>query len=351
MGSDASPDLDHGPEVFETSDVESEAGLDLQEEQNESIARDPLALAQDAAASYESSAINDELTLADFLGTVSRRLGQSGYSVERAGESRRQKLSRIALELEELLKEEGDLEIEELGKQLEVLTSKDRVDPELDLGISGVFKDIDAALKVKENVEPTAGDEVLRLEKRIAELEDLVGTTEEPPSSLRNALNNASRKVSVLYDHESELSAVKAEIKLLNKEMELLATNRRMAQVASGSKEPVSVQISFEHKVSSLYDRLAEFDRANTTVPLILTRLRSLNRVHAESGHAIECVSNLDKTLAELAQDMKKWDESIDKIDKSINEQSEAFGRNSEVFQKKMNAVLERIEKLEGQGS
>lgn len=341
-----SAEEDHGPEVFETSDVESESGTNHVEESSESIARDALAPPLDAVSSYESSALSDELTLVDFLGNVARRLAQSGYNVEKLGETRKQKMARIARELEELEKEEPS-EVEVLAGKFRELKAGDEKNGDFDLGVGDVFKNIESALKEKSKKEHSESNEVLRLEKRIAELEEAIGANEDTPTSIRNILNNASRKVNVLYDHEEEIAAVQTEIKLLSKDMEALAANRRMALISSGSKEPPVVPISFDHKVSSLYDRLGEFDRVNTIVPLMIARLRSLNSVHAESGHAVECVATLDKTLSSLALDMKKWDESVDKIDKSLVEQSEAFEKNAEVFQKKMVDVMRRIDQIE----
>ncbi|KAM3124114.1 hypothetical protein CJJ07_002515 [Candidozyma auris] len=343
-----SPEIDHGPEVFETSDVESEPGIKKVEEPNESIARDPLASAQDAAANYENSVISDELTFVDFSGNVSRNLANSGYNVQRLYESRQQKLSRIAFELEELEKDGKSSEITELGKVLEKLRKSESQEGGIELAVGELFQNIDAALKKPTTEsESKKPDEVLQLEKRIAELEQLVGTAEEPPTSLRNAINNATRRVSVLYDHEFELDKVKEEIRSLSKEMENFATAKRVAQVASGSDGPVALQVDFEHKVAALYDRLPEFDKVNSTVPLMLNRLKSLHHVHSESGHAVECVSALDKMLSEMSLDMKKWDEAIDKVDKSITQQQAAFESNAVVFDKKMCALLERIKKQE----
>lgn len=341
-----SAEEDHGPEVFETSDVESESGTNHVEESSESIARDALAPPLDAISSFESSALSDELTLVDFLGNVARRLAQSGYNVERLGETKKQKLARIARELEELEKEEPS-EVEVLAGKFRELKAGEERASDFDLGVGEIFKCIESALKEKSTTEHSDSNEVLRLEKRIAELEEAIGSNEDTPTSVRNILNNASRKVNVLYDHEEEIAAVQTEIKQLSKDMEALAANRRMAQISSGSKEPPVVPISFDHKVSSLYDRLSEFDKVNAIVPLMIARLRSLNSVHAESGHAVECVATLDKTLSSLALDMKKWDDSVDKIDKSLVEQSEAFEKNAKVFQKKMEDVISRIDQIE----
>ncbi|PVH18479.1 uncharacterized protein CXQ87_001407 [Candidozyma duobushaemuli] len=319
-----SAEEDHGPEVFETSDVESESGTNHVEESSESIARDALAPPSDAVSSYESSALSDELTLVDFSGNVARRLAQSGYNVEKLGETRKQKLARIARELEELEKEEPS-EVEVLAGKFRELKAGEEKSGDFDVGVGDIFKNIESALKERSTKEYSESNEVLRLEKRIAELEEAIGSNEDTPTSIRNILNNASRKVNVLYDHEEEIAAVQTEIKSLSKDMEALAANR----------------------LSSLYDRLTEFDRVNAIVPSMIARLRSLNSVHAESGHAVECVATLDKTLSSLASDLKKWDDSVDKIDRSLVEQSEAFEKNAKVFQKKMEDVMSRIDKIE----
>lgn len=343
-------DEEHGPEVFETSDVESETGPVQPEEANENIARDPLAPPQSAVSSYEKSTLSDELTLVDFLGSVALRLASSGYNVERLRETKKQRIARIAQELEELEKEgpnEVDLLIEKFGQ----LKAEKSTKLSADLVLGEVFTKIDKALKKTGGSGAAEPNNVLDLERRIAELEDVIGSNEETPSSIRNIVNNTSRKVTVLYDHKDELATVKKEIQLLSKEMEVLATNRRMAQIASGSKDAPVLLVSFDQKVSSFYDRLAEFERVNSTVPLIIARLRSLNVVHSESGHAVQCVVNLDKTLATLALDMKKWDESVEKIDKSVEEQGRVFEGNVAVFEKKMNDVMERIGQLEARKS
>lgn len=346
MDPEDSPDLDHGPEIYETSDVESETLLSHKDDPNENIARDPLVLAKDASSAFEASVITDDLAYIDFLGTVAQSLTRLGYNVG-ATETRLQKLARIAQELDQLQKADQTSEIDQLRLKLAGLKGLQGLDAEFDMRISEIFQEIDSALAPIADVETQKTVDVLRLEERIAQLEDMVGSGDEPPASLQNAIKSLARKVSILFDHESELEAVKTEIKLLTKEMEALAASKRMAQVTSGSKEPVNLPISFDHKVSALFDRLAEFDKVNSTVPHIIARLKSLNHIHNESGNAVECVTTLDTTLGAICQDMKKWDESIEKIDQSIQKQSSAFDRNTEVFERKMEAVLERISKLE----
>lgn len=344
-------DSDPGPEVFESSDVE-EASPPLRPEQskNEDIISENVHL-ENAKSRYETAELSGELTLVDFLGAVNRSLGDSGFPIRRAYETRRQKLARIAAELEELQTGPEEPELKDMVQQLEELVKQKNTEPtDLEKHTSEVFQEITEQLQ-RVSIEKTTQNESTRppiaeLEKRLRDVENAIG--EDPGGkNIRLLLNDLGRKVDVIYDPQFELDPIRNEIRALNEELEGLLANKRRVEVVTGKQPPARSSVPFESKINYLYDKLPAFEEISTTVPYILTRLRSLNRVHAETTSAVSTVTDLANILGVLKDDMAHWNRSLDTVNTSLDKQNEQFANNAAVFEEKLAQAETRVAQLE----
>lgn len=347
---------DTGPEVFETSDVDSVHELAAPEEVSDDVDRNVLN-PQRAKLHFEHNVITDTVDVADFLGTLARGgLFQSGYTVRRTNETASQKLARIQAELEELKKEKvHDNEVDRLTLDLENLLEDSQPVPTLHgERLRTVFKKLNAQLANTQKVPASlttatykkADAEVLELEKRLCSLEDIVGVSDlQSAKSVRNHINDLSRKVDVLYDPEFNLAHIKGEIKNLSKEMDELNAKRRLAHLTQNDVS-IKPSIPFDTKVDSIYEVLPAIENTITIVPHLVSRLKTLHQVHADMAHSVSAVSELDKTIESIQLDMKSWSDNLDQVNSAIDVHTALFAQNKVSVEKKFTDLEKRLSEL-----
>ncbi|ODV78729.1 uncharacterized protein CANTADRAFT_7077 [Suhomyces tanzawaensis NRRL Y-17324] len=350
-------------DIFETSDIESEAELEHEPEPTEieALVTDPQAIRN----RYANDVI-DGLSGVDFLGSITNPvLGSTGYAVRRVDETRDQKLARIARELQELADPEkvpepaklahigaaastsGPIDPEKLVALLETAVSSNNPSNPYQSQLNELFAKVDAKI----NEKPVAGkaivanspSETLELESRINSLEQQVG--EVAPGSIQNLLNDLARKIKIIHNPDYPIDRVRKEVTQLAEETEKLASDRKLLEVSEllHTKE----QEPSEKKIDELYRVLPEFEQSNKSIPQIIKRLKSLNTVHADIAHSIQLVGDLDRTLADMDEEIQSWNESIDVLNGNLKAYSKNFEENKTVMENKIEELSKRLGKVE----
>lgn len=348
-----------GPEVFESSDVESIEPISAPEDAHSDVDRavlDPKL----AKSKFENSAISDTLEPADFLGNVTHHgLYQSGYTFRRVHETTAQKLARIHAELAELETEkETEDEVARLSELLDKLVEKaDGTRGSHDQRLRAIFQRLDesisgdsrvtsasSASKAKTSSRSSTTD-IVELEKRLHDLESIVGVSElQSAKNVRSHIDDLGRKVEVLYDTEFDLAPIKNEIKRLAKEMDDFNTKRRVAKLANGDV-PYTPTTPFDAKVDAVYEVIPDIEKSIEIVPQLVSRLRTLHQVHADLAHSVTVVSEVDKTIKSLELDMKSWSENLDLVNSAIDAHAKTFEDTKAAVETK---VLELEKRLSG---
>lgn len=381
------PDIEEGTrDIFETSDVESEPVSETVESANDDINTTEITT-KNAQKRFENDVLEGFLGPVDFLGSVAAAgSGFQGYNVTKVDETPSQRLARISRELDELrtvydangASNDTENEMDRLVGVLETLNAGKTDQP---LGvyndrIRAVFDQISHHIQV-ENTPTEAGNapaalsepkrpsdaEILGLESRLTAIEGLVGAEsvqelQRAPAdaratrTIKHHLNDLTRRVNIVYNPEFELGTIKNEIKELNREAEKLATSRKLAQLTmqTGSavvQTPSVRSTGFEAKVDALYTRLDEFDKVNSVVPHVLSRLKALHRVHSDMATSVDAVTTLDDTISGIKRDLLAWDLSVNALNAQVDEQSAVFEKNCATVEAQVAAMVSRIEKLE----
>lgn len=354
------PGIDNeSAEIFETSDVESDVELAISEPTAEnSDIEEPQLDSNQARKKFNNDIIVGDPGVIDFLGTISTpSLRETGYRVSRVDETVEQRLSRIARELEEI-------KLVQLTKD----SSKDEMDDCNNLvnTLEGLVRDSQASdsanlnqysqrvqqafAQATEKIHaPTSASEptekhplvdtslVLAMESRINNIESVVGTettsstrASDSKPTLQNYINDLARKINVVHNPEYQLQTVRNEVALLNKEIETLNANKKFLDI---SHPPAAVPGPEPHqnsKIDDLHKRIPDFDRINVSLPLILTRLKSLHSVHADLAYSIDTVKSLDQVLSDMKSDMAKWNNSIDNVNTKLEDHERQFGLNKD---------------------
>lgn len=354
-------------EVFETSDIDNDLDIDAYtgvdaSEKNSDIEESEIDSGE-ARSRFSNDILVGDINMVDFLGSITNpSLTRTGYQVNQVDETVDQRLSRIARELEEIkiLQLNDSLntntsECDKLVKTLESLAKEPLLSPVNDLNqynhrIKQVFDEASARLETarsggsKTPQKPPLVDtsQVLTLESRLNAIESVLGSDgatnvslAESKPTIQNWLNELTRKLNVVHNPEYQLDAVKQEVGLLTKQIETLAAHKKfldLSQLVPANPPP---QLESGHnqinaKIEDLHEKLPFFNHVNATVPLIVTRLKTLHTVHADLANTVQTVHELDLVLNDIKSDMKKWNDSIDVVNANIDNHDKQFQSNKE---------------------
>lgn len=354
-------------EVFETSDIDSEVDIDAYisvdaSEKNSDI-EEPEIHSSEAKRRFSNDLLVGDMNMVDFLGSIMNpSLTRTGYQVNQVDETVDQRLSRIARELEEIkilqLSESSNRKIPECDKLVATLESltKEPLLSHNDLNqynhrIKLVFDEASARLeasgtdgpKILQKSPLVDTSQVLALESRLNAIESVLGpdgatniqSLAESKPTVQNWLNELTRKLNVIHNPEYQLDSVKQEVALLTKQIETLASHKKFLDLshlvpANPSPQPETSHSQINSKIEDLHEKLPFFNNINATVPLIVTRLKTLHTVHADLANTVQTVHELDLILNDIKSDMKKWNDSIDIVNANIDDHDKQFQSNKE---------------------
>lgn len=355
-------------EVFETSDIDSDVDIDAYtdvdaSEKNADI-EEPEIDSSEARSRFSNDVLVGDINMVDFLGSITNpSLTRTGYQVNQVDETVDQRLSRIARELEEIkilqLNDSSNTKMSDCDKlvqTLECLAKEPLLSLVNDLNqynhrIKQVFDEASARLETtgtdgpKTLQKPSLVDtsQVLALESRLNAIESVLGpdgTTNiqsqaESKPTIQNWLNELTRKLNVVHNPEYQLDTVKKEVALLTKQIETLASHKRFLDLShlaptNPPPQPDSSHNQINSKIEDLHEKLPFFNHINATVPLIVTRLKSLHTVHADLANTVQTVHELDLILNDIKSDMKKWNDSIDVVNANIDDHDKQYQSNKD---------------------
>lgn len=354
-------------EVFETSDIDNDLDIDAYtgvdtSEKNSDIEESEIDSGE-ARSRFSYDILVGDINMVDFLGSITNpSLTRTGYQVNQVDETVDQRLSRIARELEEIkilqLNDSSNTntsECDKLVKTLESLAKEPLLSPVNDLNqynhrIKQVFDEASARLETADSggsktpQKPPLVDtsQVLTLESRLNAIESVLGSDgatnislAESKPTIQNWLNELTRKLNVVHNPEYQLDAVKQEVGLLTKQIETLAAHKKfldLSQLVPANPPPQldSGHNQINSKIEDLHEKLPFFNHVNATVPLIVTRLKTLHTVHADLANTVQTVHELDLILNDIKSDMKKWNDSIDVVNANIDNHDKQFQSNKE---------------------
>ncbi|RWS29048.1 Dynactin subunit 2-A-like protein [Leptotrombidium deliense] len=173
------------------------------------------------------------------------------------------------------------------------------------------------------------------VEQRIKRLENIVGNDDQKISfltsltndkSLFEAVNVMSARISQ-FD-SSHLESIEARLKsLLTK---LNQVSEKKTQLEDAEKQ---------NKIDELYDIVMKNEKCSASLPVIASRLNSLNDLHEQAIQFSSALSYIDSLQSQIEESMRN-------NEKELKELKEVFMGNIEVIKKSLDNLNKRIESL-----
>ncbi|PRT56047.1 Dynactin subunit 2 [Wickerhamiella sorbophila] len=224
------------------------------------------------------------------------------------------KIADIQSQIEYLRLEHSDSRLNDLAKQLSGLASASQPSPLSPLS-SPAGSASDSQTRVEQlpgttvlPLSPQAYDRIARLEARISDVEASVGVSSFPVP-LATAVKSAQEKLDLLSSNESQLESA-----LLNLQ--------KLAEFVK--KTPVN------DKIARIYDTLVSLDPVIKSLPKVISRLESLQVLHADASYCRSTMKDIDATLESMKIDIDRWISTLDALEPKLHQAIETTGQNVE---------------------
>ncbi|KAK6891234.1 hypothetical protein K6H09_004713 [Candida tropicalis] len=346
------PDIDQaGQEVFESSDVESELELPREVPAIEDVDESNIDI-QSSKDKFARSEILDSVTY-DFSGNVSRL---NGYHLNQVDETVEEKLSRISRELEEIkISDKSPTTTKQVYHFQELLNSLKKqqlhdsgnhIHPDY-ISIDSVFEKIvpsqeSASVISTENIQSLAS-----LEERLNTIELSIGT-ENPSKPLNLAIRDLDRKISIIENPEYNFETIQSEINKLDKELETLEMKCKVLNLDEDilEKDTLPSAVSNLVKIDEIYERLPIINQYNSLAPKLLSRLKTLSKIHHDLEGSVELSGSIDQVLKDIELDMRNWDQTLNKLNENLVNYEKNFDANSSSINERVNDLILKVESL-----
>lgn len=350
------PDIDNaGQEVFESSDVESELELPVKVPPIEDVDNNSLDFQQSKDRFVHSEII--DTTSYDFLGNLSRL---NGYSVNQVDETIEEKLSRISRELEEIKLQDRTPtitnQVDQLQEFLNLLknpqiqenSKASLIRPEY-IKIDSVFEKI-VPQQDSITTKPTIDfQSLVSLEERLNSVETIIGTNDSS-KPLNLIIKDLDRKIAIIDNPEYNFEVIRTEINKLEKELGTLEMKRKVLTLDENDdpaeQDTSRATVSKSIKIDELYEKLPTINKYNALAPMLLTRLKTLNKIHHELENSVDLSGSIDQILQDIESDMKNWDESLNTLNQNMTNYEKNFEKNSISIQERINDLILKVESL-----
>ncbi|KAL4729833.1 hypothetical protein ACLX1H_001862 [Fusarium chlamydosporum] len=172
------------------------------------------------------------------------------------------------------------------------------------------------------------------------------------PRAILPTLDSMNKQISTLSEASTaNLDAITRRVRTLAQEQDKLNDSREKAkslreELGRNGSAAQPEESEQEAKINALYGILPTIENLTPILPPLLDRLRSLRAIHADAATASDTLTRIEKQQAEMAAELKQWNEGLVKIETAIKEGNVSIENNKQVMEEWVKDLQERMEDL-----
>ncbi|EWZ50084.1 hypothetical protein FOCG_09570 [Fusarium oxysporum f. sp. radicis-lycopersici 26381] len=172
------------------------------------------------------------------------------------------------------------------------------------------------------------------------------------PRAILPTLDSMNKQISTLAEASTaNLDAISRRVRTLAQEQDKLNDSREKArslreELGRNGSSAQSEETEQEAKINALYGILPTIENLTPILPPLLDRLRSLRAIHSDAATASETLTRIEKQQAEMATELKQWNEGLVKIEAAVKDGTVSIEKNKQVMEEWVKDLEERMEDL-----
>lgn len=211
--------------------------------------------------------------------------------------------------------------------------------------------------------QPTASQvSVAEVDKRLAVLERTVGVADTDADSVSYCtwfLTDTKSQISLsdtlgrldhfmnLLTQPRHLDSVARRVKVLLADLDRAAASRRPgAPTSPATTGTATLSLADLERLQSLFALLPRLDPLLPVIPPLLTRLRSLSTLHAESISIAEDLRELQSSDRAVGEEERELQAIVSGVQKGMLDATASIGKNWESLQSRLDKLDEKLNKL-----
>ncbi|EGG15425.1 dynactin 50 kDa subunit [Cavenderia fasciculata] len=172
------------------------------------------------------------------------------------------------------------------------------------------------------------------LDKRLANIETLVGSKSELSIPLCQSLVEIRDKLNLL--DSTKIDVLNVKLKNTMKQMETLKTQDESTTKAFTTNEK---------KIAEMFDTMNRWDHISSQLPSIINRLYTLRSLHEEGLSFTNHLSNLEKEQSNISSLLKTNSSLMNKMDDSFKNNMTTIQSNIELLEKRITEIQSKLNK------
>mmetsp|Transcript_92854 Transcript_92854/g.262841 ORF Transcript_92854/g.262841 Transcript_92854/m.262841 type:complete len:416 (+) Transcript_92854:107-1354(+) len=174
---------------------------------------------------------------------------------------------------------------------------------------------------------------IAALESSIADIEKQLGASDPtfPFSDLQSAVAQLQKRVSLL--DTQKIDAVRAGVHKVMGDMEVLAAKK--AELEGGSTDQ-----GLDRKVNQLYELCHRWSATSASLPMVVSRLQSLQALHQQSATFASRLSALEQQQDELTKLLDVTNAAVGQLGRSLQENMTTVNENMRTLEEKISKSL-----------
>ncbi|KAF9771746.1 hypothetical protein IL306_010610 [Fusarium sp. DS 682] len=172
------------------------------------------------------------------------------------------------------------------------------------------------------------------------------------PRAILPTLDSMNKQISTLAEASTaNLDAISRRVRTLAQEQDKLNDSREKArslreELGRNVSSAQTEETEQEAKINALYGILPTIESLTPILPPLLDRLRSLRAIHADAATASDTLTRIEKQQAEMAAELKQWNQGLVKIEAAVKDGSVSIEKNKQVMEEWVKDLEERMEDL-----
>jgi len=175
------------------------------------------------------------------------------------------------------------------------------------------------------------------LEKRIAQLEQLVGQKNTPTNPLSETVAQLKDKIGVISTPEN-IESLQKSLKVMGQEIDSVLEKKKNFSVVAPAVN--------EQKINDLYDLTNRWDVTAQQLPSIVQRLQSLRALHEQSASFVNTVAQLESQQEEISSLLKFNNELSTKLDSNFSANMQTIKSNVSSLEARYEELKKRFEAM-----
>jgi nuclear migration protein JNM1 len=132
------------------------------------------------------------------------------------------------------------------------------------------------------------------------------------------------------------IDSISRRLKILISELDRAGHQRRQSGVGSGGQ--------VDHQIAALLHRVGPL---LPQIPHILTRLRTLSKLHGSAGEFQSTLERLEEEEEKTKEEVGELEKAVETLEESLVENRQVMKGNVEGLETRLNSVFKRLESME----